>query len=149
MIDPDKVTPVVTSVPGAKEAIGKAYARATAGARRAAVAKTVPAGHVAVYDQHGRFAGYVQPGDLTDPAAEQARDRGPVSAGGTTGMGRPRRTGPASALPADGPQAALPGDAQVPGRQVIKAARRAPRTATGRVALLCDLPPRNGRRTAR
>jgi hypothetical protein len=35
-------------------------------------------------------------------------------------MGQPRVTGPAAALPDDGPQAVLPGD--VRGRQVIKAA---------------------------
>jgi len=52
---------------------------------------------------------------------EQARDTGPVNAGGTTGLGQPRATGPAAALPDDGPQATLPGDAQTPGRQVIKA----------------------------
>ena len=52
---------------------------------------------------------------------EQARNRGPVSVGGTTGMGRPRQTGPAASLPADGPQQARPGD--VPGRQVVKASK--------------------------
>jgi hypothetical protein len=50
---------------------------------------------------------------------EQARDTGPVNAGGTTGMGQPRMTGPDAALPGDGPQAQKPGDT---GRQVIKAA---------------------------
>lgn len=49
---------------------------------------------------------------------EQARNAGPVNAGGTTGLGEPRTTGPAASLPADGPQAALPGD--VPGRTVVK-----------------------------
>jgi hypothetical protein len=48
----------------------------------------------------------------------QARDSGPVNAGGTTGMGAPRTTGPAEAAPADGPQGKLPGD--VPGRAVVK-----------------------------
>ena len=43
-----------------------------------------------------------------------------MNAGGTTGMGQPRTTGPDGALPFDGPQAALPGDAQTPGRKVIK-----------------------------
>ena len=52
---------------------------------------------------------------------EQARDTGPVQAGGTTGMGLPRTTGPAAALPGDGPQQSRPGD--VPGRTVIKALR--------------------------
>ena len=51
---------------------------------------------------------------------EQARDTGPVNAGGTTGMGEPRMTGPDGALPGDGPQKAMPGDA--PGRTVIKSA---------------------------
>lgn len=58
---------------------------------------------------------------------EQARDTGPVQAGGTTGMGQPRATGPAEALPADGPQAALPGD--MAGRTVIKALRGALKVA--------------------
>ena len=48
----------------------------------------------------------------------QAASTGPVQAGGTTGLGEPRKTGPADALPADGPQAAKPGD--VPGRTVVK-----------------------------
>jgi hypothetical protein len=48
---------------------------------------------------------------------EQARNAGPVSTGGTTGLGQPRQTGPAAALPDDGPQKALPGDT---GRTVIK-----------------------------
>jgi len=50
---------------------------------------------------------------------DQARNTGPVNAGGTTGMGQPRTTGPDSALPGDGPQDARPGDA--PGRAVVKA----------------------------
>lgn len=50
----------------------------------------------------------------------QAADAGSVNAGGTTGMGEPRMTGPAEALPADGPQKAMPGD--VAGRTVIKGA---------------------------
>ena len=54
------------------------------------------------------------------PPEEQARNTGPVNAGGTTGMGQPRTTGPDSALPGDGPQDARPGDA--PGRAVVKAA---------------------------
>lgn len=93
---------------------------------RRKVAKAVPAGHVAVYDEHGRFAGYVRPGDIADSASAQARNTGPVNAGGTTGLGQPRRTG------ADGPQKALPGDA--PGRQVIKAAG----TGAGGVRTLGD-----------
>ncbi len=51
---------------------------------------------------------------------EQARNTRPVNAGGTTGLGRPRVTGPGASLPADGPQQARPGD--MPGRQVVKAA---------------------------
>ena len=51
----------------------------------------------------------------------QAKNTDPVNAGGTTGMGQPRVTGPDAALPGDGPQATLPGDAQTPGRQVVKA----------------------------
>jgi hypothetical protein len=56
----------------------------------------------------------------TAPATpeEQAVNSGPVNAGGTTGMGQPRATGPDSALPGDGPQASRPGD--VPGRTVVK-----------------------------
>jgi hypothetical protein len=49
---------------------------------------------------------------------EQARSRGPVRAGGTTGMGLPRATGPAASLPGDGPQQGRPGD--LPDRQVVK-----------------------------
>src|SRR5208282_3707707 len=39
----------------------------------------------------------------------QAKNTDPVNAGGTTGMGQPRVTGPDAALPGDGPQATLPG----------------------------------------
>ena len=60
------------------------------GAAEEQVAKAVPAGHVAVRDEHGQAHGYVRPEDLTDPATAQARNRGPVKAGGTTGMGQPR-----------------------------------------------------------
>lgn len=52
----------------------------------------------------------------------QAADTGPVNAGGTTGLGEPRTTGPAASLPADGPQASLPGD--LAGRTVVKGALR-------------------------
>ena len=145
MVDPDDVTMVITSMPGAKEAIGKAYARAVAKGRGA------PAGRVAVYDERGRPMGWARPEDIADPDA-QARNRGPVNAGGTTGMGQPRGTGPAEALPYDGPQQQRPGDAQTPDRQVIKAAQRAqraPRAADGRVLLVRDLPPRNARRSGR
>lgn len=50
---------------------------------------------------------------------DQARKTGPVMAGGTTGMGEPRQTGPEGSLPADGPQKARPGD--VPDRTIVKA----------------------------
>jgi len=116
IIDPDDVQPVITTLPAAGEAIAKARARA----RRTPVAKAVPAGRVAVYDKDGRLAGYARPEDIADPASAQARNRGPVNAGGTTGLGGPRQTGPAASLPADGPQQARPGD--MAGRQVIKTA---------------------------
>ncbi len=62
-----------------------------------------------------------RPGPVAKAASpeDQARDTGPVNAGGTTGMGQPRTTGPDAALPGDGPQAQLPGDT---GRQVVKSA---------------------------
>lgn len=53
------------------------------------------------------------------PPEAQAKDTGPVNAGGTTGLGELRATGPDAALPGDGPQKQLPGD--VPGRTVVKA----------------------------
>jgi hypothetical protein len=66
--------------------------------------------------------GFVQQGyageQQTLNAAAQARNTDPVRAGGTTGMGTPRKTGPAASLPGDGPQAKLPGDSD---RAVIKA----------------------------
>ena len=134
MVDPENVTEVITDVPGAKEAIGKAHARFVAKAQRARVSKTVPAGHVAVYDQAGKLTGYVRPEDIAAPAA-QASSTGPVNAGGTTGLGLPRNA----------PQQARPSDP--PDRKVVKAAQRAPaRPATGRVLLVRDLPPRNARR---
>jgi hypothetical protein len=67
---------------------------------------------------------------------DQARNTGPVNAGGTTGMGEPRVTGPDAALPADGPQQSLPGD--VPGRQVIKAAIAAVFDENGRLIGVTD-----------
>jgi hypothetical protein len=53
------------------------------------------------------------PADLKGPGSPEAQawNTGPVNAGGTTGMGQPR---------ASGPQRALPGDAQ--DRTVVKAA---------------------------
>ena len=84
-----------------------------AGAAEEQVAKArTPAGHVAADDQAGKFMGYARPQDLADPATAQARNMGPVRAGGTTGMGQPRITGPGASLPFDGPQATHPGDAQ-------------------------------------
>ncbi|HZR53629.1 MAG TPA: hypothetical protein VFB06_29495 [Streptosporangiaceae bacterium] len=56
-------------------------------------------------------------GTGVESPASQAR-RGPVMAGGTTGLGMPRRTGPAAALPGEGPQAARPGDVEA--RTIIK-----------------------------
>jgi hypothetical protein len=64
--------------------------------------------------------GAVMPAAKTATAEDQARDAGPVNAGGTTGLGEPRATGTDASLPGDGPQQSLPGD--VPGRQVVKAA---------------------------
>jgi hypothetical protein len=81
------------------------------------VAKAPPAkaaSPVEVFDEAGRSVGFVQPGDLSPASADsQARNTGPVMAGGTTGLGQPRGTGSAAALPGD-----------VPGRQVIKSRRR-------------------------
>ena len=115
--------------------IAKARAAAPAKRPRNTVAKAAPPGHVEAYDENGKFVGYVKPGDIDDPATAQARSTGPANAGGTRGLGLPRNA----------PQQARPGDP--PGREVVKAAQRAPvRTATGRVALVRDLPPRNARR---
>jgi len=149
LIDPELVTEVINDLPGAQQAIGKAHARTVARAQGTRVTKAAPAGErVAVFDQAGKLKGYARPEDIASPEA-QARNTGPVNAGGTTGMGQPRTTGPDAALPLDGPQATLPGDAQVPGRMVIKAALPPVRTADGRVALLRDLPPRSARRPGR
>lgn len=63
---------------------------------------------MAVYDQAGNLTHVGYPKDLTPVQVPP----------GTTGLGKPRKTGPPAALPEDGPQAALPGD--VPGREVIK-----------------------------
>jgi hypothetical protein len=96
------------------------------------VAKAAPAqvtyrdrgdGTADCYDAAGRLIGTFSPQGGFVPVASpgaQASSTGPVNAGGTTGMGRPRQTGPAAALPADGPQQQLPGD--VPGRTVVKGA---------------------------
>lgn len=80
------------------------------------VAKAASAGMTAMYSEQGKAVGFTHPG------AVQPVSNVTVNAGGTTGMGTPRVTGPAEALPLDGPQQRLPGD--VPGRQVIKNARR-------------------------
>ena len=125
-VDPEAITPVTTGTAGKPRKTGKPAAPDAlppAGAAEERVAKAAPAGHVAVRDERGRLM-YVRPEDLTDPATAQARNMAPVRAGGTTGMGQPRTTGPAASLPFDGPQAILPGDAQTPGRKVIKAAGR-------------------------
>lgn len=87
--------------------------------RKAAIRTNIrkaPADLVTVYDSAGRPY-TVNRGVLGSPET-QARDLGPVKAGGTTGMGQPRKTGPAGSLPADGPQRAVPGD--LADRQVIK-----------------------------
>lgn len=65
---------------------------------------------MAVYDQAGNLTHVGRRGDLT-PVLPQD---------GTTGLGTPRKTGPAASAPADSPQQALPGDT---GRQVVKASQ--------------------------
>lgn len=60
----------------------------------------------------------------------QAADTGPVDAGGTTGLGEPRKTGPADALPGD-----------VPGRTVIKAALALPVIVYDRAGRQCVTSP--------
>ncbi len=92
--------------------IAKARSAAPVKRPRNTVAKSAPPGHVEAYNKDGKLLGHVKPEDIGDPAAGQARSTGPVNAGGTTGLGRPRNA----------PQNARPGDA--PGRQVIKAGRR-------------------------
>jgi len=77
---------------------------------------------MARYDRDGNLTHVVRTGDatpVTAPPEPQARDKGPVDAGGTTGTGQPAKTIAAAAVPAAGPQPE-PGD--VPGRQVVKAA---------------------------
>ncbi len=93
---------------------------------RVGLRKAAAEDFVTVYDSAGRP--YKVPRAALRTPEEQARDTGPVNVGGTTGLGQPRKTGPAAALPADGPQQALPG--AVPGRQVIKAAPTGPRGVT-------------------
>ena len=130
LVDPAVVQEVLITLPGAAE-VGDAIAKARARMPRIPVAKDVPAGHIAIYDSAGQLKGYVRPGDIADPASAQARNRGPVNAGGTTGLGQPRVTGPAAASPADGPQQARRGDPA--GRQVVKAAAaQAARRRAGR-----------------
>jgi hypothetical protein len=85
---------------------------------------------VTMYDAAGRA--YQVPSSAIRSAEDQARDTGPVSAGGTTGMGQPRMTGPAAALPGDGPQARLRGG--VADRTVVKAGPAGP----GRVRTVGD-----------
>jgi hypothetical protein len=76
------------------------------------IAKAASAGMTAVYDDLGKPTGFVHP-DAVSPATIGTA-RGPVNLGGTTGLGMPRNS----------PQQALPGDAQTPGRQIIKTTRR-------------------------
>jgi hypothetical protein len=117
--------------PGAGEAVAKAVSRCQvvvwdqagkpyATDRRSistSVSKAVGDDLVTVTEANGRT--YQVSRVVLQSPEEQARDTGPVNAGGTTGMGLPRSTGPAAALPGDGPQARLRDD--VPGRQVVKA----------------------------
>ena len=68
-----------------------------------------------IYDRDGNLTHVGYPKHLTPvlPQKPQAKNTGPVKAGGTTGAGPVRQTGPAAALPA------------VPDRQVVKAAVKA------------------------
>lgn len=97
------------------------------------ITKAASSGLVATHDPAtGKPTGFVDP-DVVTPVIR-----------GTTGMGKPRKTGPPDTLPADGPQQPLPGDPA--GRQVVKAAQRAAARPAGRgVSLLRDLPPRRAR----
>jgi hypothetical protein len=63
------------------------------------VRKALDDDSVTLYDVGGR-AYRVSRSAIQSPA-QQARDTGPVNAGGTTGMGQTRKTGPAGALPGD------------------------------------------------
>jgi hypothetical protein len=136
------------------DAVGKSAGRVIAydqNGRRLAVRgirmkirKAADDGLVTVTGPDGRS--YRVSADVLRSAEAQARDTGPVSAGGTTGLGQPGRTG------ADGPQKALPGD--VPGRQVVKAAGTGPggvRTLgdarrEGRLALIAKVTGQDLRR---
>ncbi len=104
------------------KAAGRAGAAAGKQARESAAG--VPDGRVAAYTQDGRFVGYVRPQYIEDPANAKF---------------------PAGTPDAERPSAG-PGRIDLTARQVVKAALPPVRTATGRVALLRDLPPRSARR---
>jgi hypothetical protein len=70
------------------------------------IVKASSAGMVATHDETGKVKGFVHPDAITPVTTD------------TTGLGKPRETGPPEALPADGPQVTRPG--AVPGREVIK-----------------------------
>jgi hypothetical protein len=84
---------------------------------RTKIKKAADDGLVTVTGPDGRS--YQVSPEVLRSAEAQARNTGPVKAGGTTGMGKPRQTGPAASSPGDGPQRAMPGD--LADRQVIKA----------------------------
>lgn len=83
---------------------------------RTKIKKAADDGLVTVTGPDGRS--YKVSAEVLRSAEAQARNTGPVTAGGTTGLGQPRKTGPAASSPADGPQRALPGD--MADRQVVK-----------------------------
>lgn len=103
-------------------------------------------GLMACYDENGCLIGICQQSAITPAvmpseiakamalaggpvsAVVQAQDTGPVRAGGTTGLGRPRQTGPAASAPFDGPQRRLPGEPE--DRQVVKSLAQHPREAS-------------------
>jgi hypothetical protein len=76
--------------------------------------RKAPGGMMTVTGPDGR-------GYQVRPEALQAAETGPVKAGGATGLGKPRQTGPAASSPGNGPHRALPGD--VADRKVVKARR--------------------------
>jgi hypothetical protein len=100
---------------------------------KAAVAKSATLGNGLQADAARRRANELLEQNSPAPrrwdrtADDQARDAGPVSAGGTTGIGAPR----------GGLQRGLPGD--VPGRQVIKAAL--PVVVYDRRGRMCSVNP--------
>jgi hypothetical protein len=125
IVDTDKITPLGGGRKPADPQQAAAAAPAGAPAAGQPVAKSATC--VTVWDQHGRaymtrrtaIRKTASPRPLEDgedplapldPAA-QARNRGPVRAGGTTGLGKPRAGAPATSLPGE-----------VPDRIVVKAA---------------------------